>query len=68
MIWWRDLSIWPKSGQHVVERFLSNADAGFLELARQSKMGSPLKLAHPGLAHIRKWPIEGFNNHSVLLA
>jgi len=53
------------AGLDVAERFLNSAEASFLELARQPKMGSPLKLKHPSLAHIRKWRVKGFNNHLV---
>ena len=49
----------------VAERFLSNAEASFIDLARQPTMGAPLTLKHPDLATIRKWRVKGFDNHLV---
>jgi toxin ParE1/3/4 len=53
------------AGLDVAERFLSNAEASFTELARQPKMGTPLKLKHPGLGDVRKWRVKDFDNHLV---
>jgi toxin ParE1/3/4 len=47
------------------ERFLSQAEASFNELARHPAMGSPLDLKHPGLAGMRKWRVKDFDNHLV---
>lgn len=47
------------------ERFLSNAEASFNDLARQPAMGAPLKLKHPDLAGMRKWRVKDFDNHLV---
>lgn len=49
----------------VADRFLRNAEATFKDLAQQPKLGSPLTLKHPDLAAIRKWRIQGFDNHLV---
>ena len=53
------------AGLEVAERFMSNAEASFTELARQPKIGAPLKLKHPDLAGICKWRVKDFDNHLV---
>ena len=47
------------------DRFLSNAEASFADLARQPGMGAPLNLKHPDLASLRKWRVKDFDNHLV---
>ena len=49
----------------VAERFLTQAEASFLDLAGQPKMGAPLTLKHPDLAGMRKWRVKGFDNHLI---
>ena len=49
----------------VAERFLTQAEASFLDLAGQPKMGAPLTLKHPDLASMRKWRVKDFNNHLI---
>ena len=49
----------------MAERFLSNAEASFTELARQPRMGAPLTLKHPDLAGIRKWRVKDLDNQLV---
>jgi toxin ParE1/3/4 len=56
------------AGLELAERFLSQAEANFKDLARQPMMGTPLNLKHPELAHIRKWRVKGFDNHQVFYA
>ncbi len=46
-------------------RFLSNAEASFADLARQPGMGAPLTLKHPDLAILRKWRVKDFDNHLI---
>lgn len=53
------------AGLDVAERFLSNAEASFADLARQPTMGAPLTLKHPDLAGMRKWRVKNFDNHLV---
>ena len=53
------------AGLDVAERFLTNAEACFSDLAWQPKMGAPLSLKHPDLANVRKWRVNGFDNHGV---
>lgn len=53
------------AGIETAERFLSQAEASFMDLARRPMIGAPLHLKHPELASVRKWPIEGFGNHLV---
>ena len=47
------------------DRFLSNAEASFTDLARQPGMGAPLNLKHPDLASLRKWRVKVFDNHLI---
>jgi toxin ParE1/3/4 len=49
----------------VAERFLINAEASFSDLARQPKIGVSATPKHADLANIRKWRINGFDNHLV---
>ncbi len=53
------------AGLDMAERFLSNAEASFSELAQQPKIGAPLTLTHPTLANVRKWRVKGFDNHLI---
>lgn len=39
------------AGLDVAERFLSNAETSFSEIARQPRMGAPLKFKHQGNRH-----------------
>jgi toxin ParE1/3/4 len=52
-------------GLDTADRFLANAEATFAALAQQPKMGAPLTLRHPALAGIRKWRVDGFDNHLI---
>jgi toxin ParE1/3/4 len=54
-----------ESGLDTAERFLTNAEASFNDLARQPMIGAPLTLRHPDLVGIRKWPITDFENHLI---
>ena len=54
-----------EAGLDVAERFLANAEASFNDLAQQPEMGAPLTLKHPALANVRKWRVNGFDNHLV---
>ena len=54
-----------EAGLDVAERFLTNAEASFNDLAQQPNMGPPLMLKHPDLANVRKWRVKGFDNHLV---
>ncbi len=47
------------------DRFLSNAETTFVDLARHSGMGTPLNLKHPEFANLRKWRVKDFDNHLV---
>jgi len=47
------------------ERFLANAEATFGDLARQPRIGAPVKLSSPELAEIRIWRIRDFDNHLI---
>ncbi len=53
------------AGSDVAERFLTNAEVSFNDLAQLPRMGAPLTLTHPSLANIRKWRIKGFDNHLI---
>ena len=54
-----------EAGLDAAERFLTNAEASFNDLAQQPKMGAPLTLKHPDLANVRKWRVKGFDNYMV---
>lgn len=53
------------AGLNVAERFLAQAQATFLDLARQPGIGALLGLTNPALAGMRKWRIRDFDNHLV---
>lgn len=53
------------AGIDTAERFLSNAEASFNDLARQPTMGAPLTLRHPDLVGMRKWRVKDFDNHLI---
>ena len=52
-----------QAGLDTAERFLTNAEASFNDLARQPMIGAPLTLRHPNLAGMRKWRVKDFDNH-----
>lgn len=54
-----------QAGLDTAERFLTNAEASFNDLARQPMIGAPLTLRHPNLAGIRKWHIKDFEHHLI---
>lgn len=54
-----------EAGLVTAERFLTDAEASFNDLARQPMIGAPLTLRHPDLAGIRKWRIKDFENHLI---
>lgn len=47
------------------ERFLTNAEISFNDLAEQPMIGSPLAVRDLALAGIRKWRVKDFNNHLI---
>ena len=53
------------AGLDVADRFLSNAEATFGDLAQQPRIGAPLNLKRPELANLRKWRVKDFDNHLV---
>jgi toxin ParE1/3/4 len=53
------------AGLHTAERFLTNAEASFNDLAGQPIIGAPLTLRHPDLAGMRKWGVKDFENHLI---
>lgn len=53
------------AGLDVAERFLTNAEASFNDLAQQLRIGVPLTLKHPDLANVRKWRVKDFDHHLV---
>ena len=46
----------------VAERFLTNSETSFDELALNPLIGLPLMLQNPKLAGMRKWHVKDFNN------
>lgn len=53
------------AGLDLAERFLTNAEASFNDLAQQPRIGAPLTLKHPDLANVRKWRVKDFDHHLV---
>lgn len=53
------------AGLDVAERFLTNAEASFDDLAQQPKMGAQLKLKNQALSGVRKWRVKDFDNHLI---
>ena len=53
------------AGLDVADRFLSNAEATFGDLAQQPRIGAPLNLQRPEMANLRKWRVKDFDNHLV---
>jgi len=53
------------AGLGTAERFLTQAEATFDELARQPSIGSPLTLRPPELAGLRKWRVRNFDNYMI---
>lgn len=53
------------AGLDTADRFLTNAESTFNDLAAHSMIGATLNLRHPDLAGIRKWHIKDFENHLV---
>ncbi len=54
-----------EAGLDMAQRFLTNAEASFNDLACQPMLGVPLTLQHPSLAGIRKWRIKDFDNQLI---
>lgn len=54
-----------EAGLDTAERFLTNAETSFNDLACQPMIGAPLTLRHPDLVGIRKWRINDFENHLI---
>lgn len=52
-------------GLEIAERFLTNAEASFNDLAGQPMIGAPLTLRHPELAGLRKWRVNNFDNSLI---
>ena len=53
------------AGDAIAERFLSNAEASFNDLAAQPMIGAPLTLSHSALPGIRKWRVKAFDNYLI---
>ena len=54
-----------QAGLDTAERFLTQAEASFNDLAEQPMMGAPLPLKHPDLAGMRKWAVKDFDNFLI---
>ena len=55
------------AGLDTGERFLTNVEASFSDLADQPMIGAPLTLQwqHLALAGMRKWRVKDFENHLI---
>ena len=48
------------AGIETAERFLSNAEKSFNDLALRPEMGAVVSLGEPRLTGLRKWRVDGF--------
>lgn len=55
-----------EAGLDTAERFLTNAEASFNDLARQPMIDAPLTLRHPDLTGLRKWRIKDFKRVALV--
>ena len=53
------------AGLKTADRFLTNAEASFNDLAGQPMIGTPLTTRHTGLTGLRKWRVKNFNNYLI---
>jgi toxin ParE1/3/4 len=53
------------AGLDTAERFLTNAESSFSDLASHSMIGAAVKLRHPDLVAIRKWRVKDFDKHLI---
>ena len=53
------------AGLDTAERFLTNAQASFSDLAGQPMIGAALTPRHSELAGIRKWRVKDFDDHLI---
>ena len=53
------------AGIETAERFLSNAEESFIDLARHPEMGPTLSLPDRKLTGLRKWRVNGFEKFLI---
>lgn len=51
--------------EDAANRFMSNAEASFDDLAQHRAMGSPMTLRRPELAELRKWRVKEFEDFLI---
>lgn len=54
-----------QNNAEAAERFLIAAEESFAKLAAMPGLGSPCHLSHPKLEGLRKWSVQGFENHLI---
>jgi len=54
-----------KGTPETADRWLNQAHATFRFLATQPGIGAPYRPRDPVLAGLRRWPVDGFENHYV---
>ena len=54
-----------QAGEAVADRFLSNAETSFNDLAERPMIGAPLELSNPALLGVRKWRVNGFDKYLI---
>jgi toxin ParE1/3/4 len=54
-----------QAGETVADRFLTNAETSFNDLAERPMIGSPLERSNPALLGMRKWRVNGFDNYLI---
>ncbi len=50
------------AGLDVADRFLSNAEESFHDLAAHPHMGAPIEVSHRDLVGVRKWRVRDFED------
>jgi toxin ParE1/3/4 len=53
------------AGEAVADRFLTNVEASFADLAAHPEMGAALPMRRPELAQLRRWRIREFENFLI---
>jgi len=53
------------AGESVADRFLQQAEAAVALLAGRPQLGAPLTLSRAELSALRKWQLDGFENHLI---
>jgi toxin ParE1/3/4 len=53
------------ASDEIADRFLSNAESSFLDLASQPQMGTPVATRRAELSALRRWRVKDFEHHLI---